>query len=69
MKHIEHTANIGLRALIEECGIDISNISSYHIGFVIGPCLNASGRLDTAKKAIELMLCQDRDEHIIWQRN
>ena len=62
LKHIEHTANIGLRALIEECGIDISNISSYHIGFVIGPCLNASGRLDTAKKAIELMLCQDRDE-------
>lgn len=62
LKHIEHTVNTGLRALIEECGVDISDISSYHIGFVIGPCLNASGRLDTAKKAIELMLCQDKDE-------
>lgn len=62
LKHIEHTVNTGLRALIEECGVDISNISSYHIGFVIGPCLNASGRLDTAKKAIELMLCRDKDK-------
>lgn len=62
LKHMAQTANIGLRALIEECGIDINNISSYHIGFVIGPCLNASGRLDTARKAIELMLCKDEDK-------
>ena len=57
LKHIAHTKNTGLRALIEECQLDINNISSYHIGFVIGPCLNASGRLDTARQAIELMLC------------
>lgn len=62
LKHIAHTKNTGLRALIEECQLDINNISSYHIGFVIGPCLNASGRLDTAKQAIELMLCKDNEK-------
>lgn len=62
LKHIAHTKNTGLRALIEECQLDINNISSYHIGFVIGPCLNASGRLDTARQAIELMLCRDNEK-------
>lgn len=62
LKHIAHTVNTGLKALVEECGVDINNISSYHIGFVIGPCLNASGRLDTARKAIELMLCKNTEE-------
>lgn len=62
IKHIAHTKNTGLRALIEECQLDINNISSYHIGFVIGPCLNASGRLDTARQAIELMLCKDNEK-------
>lgn len=62
LKNIAHTKNTGLRALIEECQLDINNISSYHIGFVIGPCLNASGRLDTARQAIELMLCKDNEK-------
>lgn len=62
LKYIAHTKNTGLRALIEECQLDINNISSYHIGFVIGPCLNASGRLDTARQAIELMLCKDNEK-------
>lgn len=62
LKHIAHTNNIGLRTLVEECGVDINDISSYHIGFVIGPCLNASGRLDTAKKAIELMMCKNKEK-------
>lgn len=62
LRHIAHTKNTGLRALIEECQLDINNISSYHIGFVIGPCLNASGRLDTARQAIELMLCMDNEK-------
>lgn len=62
LKHIAHTKNTGLMALIEECQLDINNISSYHIGFVIGPCLNASGRLDTARQAIELMLCKDNEK-------
>lgn len=51
-----HTPNVGLKALTEICELDIGHLSAYHIGFVIGPCLNASGRLDTARKGIELLL-------------
>lgn len=53
---MEKTKNTGLRALIDVCRIDISALSSYHIGFVIGPCLNAGGRLETAKLAVELLI-------------
>lgn len=49
LKQIPHTASAGLRALVEACGLDICNLTAYHIGFVIGPCLNASGRLKTAR--------------------
>ncbi len=58
LKQIPHTASAGLRALVEACGLDIYDLTSYHIGFVIGPCLNASGRLKTAKLALELLLCE-----------
>lgn len=51
--------NTGLRALIEACELDAAYLSAYHIGFIIGPCLNASGRLDTAQRAIELLLCTE----------
>lgn len=56
LKSMVHTKNAGIRALVEACQLDISHLSAYHIGFVIGPCLNASGRLDTARKAVELLL-------------
>lgn len=56
LKLIHDTEITGMRALISACGIDIKKLSSYHIGFQIGPCLNASGRLDTAMMAIELLL-------------
>lgn len=59
---LRKSKNIGLNALIRECAIDKDKISTYHIGFVIGPCLNASGRLDTAKKAIELLQCDNNDK-------
>lgn len=55
IKRIQNTENEGLRALIEVTGIDVSKLSSYHLGFVIGPCLNATGRLDSAKRALELL--------------
>lgn len=58
LKQIPHTASAGLRALVEACGLDICNLTAYHIGFVIGPCLNASGRLKTAQLALELLLCE-----------
>lgn len=56
---IATTKNTGLRALIEACELDAAHLSAYHIGFIIGPCLNASGRLDTAQRAIELLLCTE----------
>ena len=56
---IATTKNTGLRALIEACELDAAYLSAYHIGFIIGPCLNASGRLDTAQRAIELLLCTE----------
>lgn len=52
---LKRTDNKGLKALIECTGVDIHRLSSYHIGFVLGPCMNASGRLDTAKRALELL--------------
>ncbi len=59
LQQMQNTRSLGLRKLTEACGLDISALSAYHIGFVIGPCLNASGRLQTAKLALELLLCQD----------
>lgn len=59
LKQMPRTHSVGLRKLIEACGADIHALTAYHIGFVIGPCLNASGRLQTAKMALELLLCQD----------
>lgn len=62
LKHLEVTTNIGIRALVEACELEIDKISSYHIGFVIGPCLNATGRLDSARRAIELLLTTDMED-------
>lgn len=59
LKELKRTSNIGMLSLMKACGIDKENITSYHIGFVLGPCLNASGRLDTAKKALELLSTRD----------
>ncbi len=54
LQRIHHTKNLGLKSLIEVNGLDREAIGAYHIGFVIGPCINAGGRLDTAKRALEL---------------
>ncbi len=53
----EHIPNTGLKKLVELR--DIKNVSAYHIGFIIGPCINAGGRLDTAKTAVELFTAED----------
>ena len=50
----------GLRALVEAAGLKQKPLSAYHLGFVIGPCLNATGRLDTAGRALELLQAKDR---------
>ncbi|MBQ1802272.1 single-stranded-DNA-specific exonuclease RecJ [Lachnobacterium bovis] len=56
LKRIKNTKNIGMKALIAACGIDIEQINAFHFGFVLGPCINASGRLETAIRALELFL-------------
>ena len=55
LQMLRRTKNPGLKALIECTGIDKDSLNSYHIGFVLGPCINAGGRLDTAKRALELL--------------
>lgn len=59
---LRNTKNPGLKALIECTGLDRNHIGSYHIGFVIGPCLNAGGRLDTAKRALALFRAKTEQE-------
>lgn len=60
LKALEHTKNLGMKALIAKNKLSDKSLSAYHIGFVLGPCINASGRLDTAKRSLELLL--ERDE-------
>lgn len=59
LKRMANSRIVGLRQLIVVSGVDPHSLSTYHLGFVIGPCLNAGGRLDTAKKALELFLSED----------
>ncbi len=59
LKKIGSAKNTGLRKLIEKNNLDIENLSAYHIGFVIGPCLNAGGRLKSAKVALRMLLAED----------
>ena len=51
---LRNTSNTGMKALIAATGIEAQNITAYHIGFVLGPCINATGRLETADAALEL---------------
>ena len=62
LKRLPYTKNKGLQALIRVTGLEGSRISSYHIGFVLGPCINASGRLDTAARTLRLLQSEDSDE-------
>lgn len=59
LKRIHTTTNPGMRALILQNKLEPGQISSYHFGFVLGPCINASGRLETAKIALNLFLQED----------
>lgn len=59
---LNNTTNIGIKALKKASGLEDKEITAYHLGFVIGPCLNASGRLDSAKKGLELLLMENYEE-------
>ena len=62
LKRMPQTKSLGLKKLVEKNNLDITHLNAYHIGFVIGPCLNAGGRLQTAKLALQLLLSQDEQE-------
>ena len=65
LEMLKRTQNPGLKALIECTGVDVERLNAYHIGFVIGPCINASGRLDTAKRALELLNARNRRDAVM----
>ena len=65
LEMLKRTNNHGLKALMECTGVPVDRLSAYHIGFVIGPCINASGRLDTAKRALELLNAPNRREAVM----
>ena len=62
LREIRNTKNIGMKALIEENDLTPIKISSYHFGFILGPCVNATGRLETAKLAVDLFLEQNEEK-------
>lgn len=59
---LKNTNNLGLKYLMKESSINEKNLNSYHIGFVIGPCINATGRLDTAKLSVKLLLEEEEEK-------
>jgi single-stranded-DNA-specific exonuclease len=62
IRMLNNTTNIGLKALIKQTALEGKNLGAYHIGFVIGPCINATGRLESAALAVELLLCTEEEQ-------
>lgn len=62
LKRLSHTSNKGLRELIRANGLEDGEITAYHVGFVLGPCINASGRLDTAARSLKLLCAETEEE-------
>ncbi|MEZ3487507.1 MAG: single-stranded-DNA-specific exonuclease RecJ [Lachnospiraceae bacterium] len=62
LEMLGRTHNLGLRALMECTKVEKERLRAYHIGFILGPCMNASGRLDTAKRALGLLRAKDKKE-------
>ena len=62
LKRLSHTSNKGLQELIRANGLEDGEITAYHVGFVLGPCINASGRLDTAARSLKLLCAETEEE-------
>ena len=62
MKRLHRTRNLGLQELIRVQGLEPEQVTAYHIGFVLGPCINATGRLDTAKRALKLLMASTPEQ-------
>ena len=75
LEAMQRNENAGLRALVDGCGLSGRKLGAYHIGFVLGPCINATGRLETARAALELLTTKDEAkaaglvEHLISLNN
>ncbi len=65
LRYLKATKNKGLLSLMDVCGMEKDQLTAFHLGFVIGPCLNASGRLDTARKGLDLLLAQTQEEALV----
>lgn len=65
LEQMRHTKNLGLQALIQQKEVQADRLSAYHLGFVLGPCINASGRLDTAVRSLKLLLADQKESAII----
>ena len=65
LSYLNHTNHIGLRALMEVCGISPEQVRAYHIGFILGPCFNAAGRLDTIVHALALLESKEYDQALV----
>jgi len=61
---INNTTTLGMQELIRECEMNEKTLSVYHLGFIIGPCINACGRLDSAKKGLKLLLSKEEEDAI-----
>ncbi len=59
------TANVGLKALLDVCGLTGKNLGAYHAGFILGPCINSTGRLESAKRALDLFESVNYDDAVI----
>ena len=62
LRRLKNTKNKGLQELIRANALENAKITAYHIGFVLGPCINASGRLDTAARSLALLGAQTKEE-------
>ena len=74
LSYLNHTNHTGLRALMEVCGIAPEQVRAYHIGFILGPCFNAAGRLDTILHALALLESKEYDQALalageLWAMN
>ena len=74
LSYLNHTNHIGLRTLMEVCGISPEQVRAYHIGFILGPCFNAAGRLDTIVHALALLESKEYDQALtlageLWAMN
>lgn len=61
-RRLSETTRPGLQALIRVNNLERAEITAYHVGFVLGPCIMASGRLDTATRALALLCTEDRQK-------